>query len=308
MTDPVPLLIVDHDDPDLCAIKAIASVDVIELGWPNSDYEFSWELGHDWLLRTPTGDLTPASLAKAATVFYRRWRSSPPAPVVQADKGAPLAEALFVERQWEDTLAPILAREHDKASERWSLSPLHRDLKIETLMLLGDMGLAPRTKIGLSAPAYGDWIWKPIHVDQSVGEQRAAAILVPAADRGIRQPCPGFYQEKIDVALELRVGYSFGIVGLTSQIPLVDTDLVDKRYVDTSRKPVQNLIIENQCRDVARALDLNVFTADVLCDQEGRWWWCDINPDGLFSAADSKDGHLVERLVSGLTQHADSNQ
>lgn len=306
MTNSVPLLLVDHDDPDLHAIRAIASVDIIELGLPNSDYEFSWVLGHSWLFQTPTGDLTPVELARASTVFYRRWRSSPPAPIVRADVGASPEEARFIERQWEGTLAPLLAREHDARSARWSLSPLRHDLKIETLELLGGMGLAPRTEVGLVAPDGGDWVWKPIHVDQSFGEERAAAISVSERDRGIRQPCPGFYQEKVDVVTELRVGYSFGVVGIVSQRPVVETDMVDKRYVDMAREPFRNSTVEDQCRRVARALKLNVFTADVLCDRVGRWWWCDINPDGLFSAADSANGHLVECLATGLANYFDS--
>lgn len=306
MTRSVPLLIVDYDDPDLRIIRETASVDIIELGRPSSDYEFSWVLGDSWLLQTPTGDLSPVELAKASTVFYRRWRSSPPAPIVRADADASPEEARFIERQWEGTLAPLLACEHDARSAKWSLSPLHHDLKIQTLELLRGMGLAPRTQVGLIAPLEGDWVWKPIHVDQSVGEERAAAISVSQRDRGIRQPCPGFYQERVDVVAELRVGYSFGVIGVVSQNPLVETDMVDKRYVDMARKPLRNSLVEDQCRKVARALELNVFTADVLCDREGRWWWCDINPDGLFTAADSADGHLVNCLVTGLTTYFDA--
>lgn len=300
-----PLFILDGDDPDLHALQGAVEFDWMQTGLESSWYSLNWLPGGGWDFGTPSMTVNQNTFSRAGAVWYRRWRTAPPVPIVRADSDGDPAHASFVERQWDATLRPLLQLEFEAAPDRWSCAPMSGEPKVRTMALLTRLGLAPATVVGLSAPTdRRERVWKAIHDDQSYGDQRVGTIDIDLSDAGVRQPCPGFYQARIHPEVEVRAGYAFGAVGLVAQWPLREVDFADKRYVDMRREAIDEPLLAEQVRRVASALELNVFTADILKDEAGTWWWCDVNPAGLFCAADSPDGHLIETLADGLVARA----
>lgn len=297
------LVIGDHDDPDIQGLRAAEeNLRHFPLALPAEHYRLTGSIGGTWRLTAGRNVLSSEDFADAATVLFRRWRSSPPVPTASVDTISDAAHRDFAERQWESTILGLLHTEYAKNPHVWSRDPLHVDNKVVTLALAARCVRVPATALGCYAPPVDrPQVWKPIDVDQSCGSGRASTIAVVGDDLDVRQPCPGFYQEAIESAFEIRVGFAFGVVVLIAQYPLGCGDLpVDRRYADHRREQISIPELAEEAAVVARALGLKVFTADVLVDITGVAWWCDINPDGLFCAADSADGDLLGALHQGL--------
>lgn len=288
------MCIVEHDDPDMDRLRDTISAKVLRLGLPSDRYSLTYRSSCQWEIGDGESTITRQDIESAPFVWYRRWKTSPPASVVSAPAGSAPDAAAFIERQWETTLMTLLQISYETTASKWSRAPLRRDNKIHTNELLESLGLLPETHIGLTPPRDDvEWVWKPLDSDQSVGDGRAATIAVTTADYNVQQPCPGFYQRRVVYESELRVAYVFGEVAAVSQQPELETELVDKRYVDMIRRPFRSRELTEQAIRISRKTHLNMFTADVLVDGTGSFWWLDVNQDGLFCAADSPDGHLL---------------
>ncbi|MGW6426688.1 hypothetical protein ACWF82_28790 [Nocardia sp. NPDC055053] len=175
------------------------------------------------------------------------------------------------------------------------------DNKVATLAAISSHVRVPATWVTERQPVVARrQVWKPIDVDQSCDGGRASTMEVTDERHGA-QPCPGFYQDLIESCCEVRVGYAFGHVSLVAQHP-VDPAVatIDRRYVDHRRERIQDTGISADAVAVATVLGVNVFTADVLVDRDGITWWCDVNPDGLFCAADTEGGDLLAALAAAL--------
>ena len=292
-----PICIVEYDDPDMDVLREHIEAKVLRLGLPSDQYSLTAGSSRQWEISDGESSITFDDIERAAFIWYRRWKISPPAPAAAAPRDLGPDAGAFIERQWETTLAALLQAGYTANATKWSRAPHRRDNKILTNDLLNLLGLLPETRIALTPPlGDSEWVWKPLDADQSVGEGRAAVIAVTSADQNVKQPCPGFYQRRVEYETELRVAYVFGEVAAVSQQPERDIELIDKRYVDMIRAPFDSRDLTKQARRVANAADLNMFTADVLLDSDGRFWWIDVNQDGLFCAADSPDGHLLSAV------------
>lgn len=302
-----PIFIVDYDDPDLDRLGKTIPFRVLRLGLPSDCYSLKYCSSRQWEIGDGESTIRCQDLDSAPFIWYRRWRTSPPAPAVAAPTGLGSDAATFIERQWETTVVTLLQTSYETSASRWSRAPFSRDNKILTNEILASLGLLPETHIALTPPDDAvNWVWKPLASDQSVGDGRAATIAVTAADQNVRQPCPGFYQRRVAYETELRVGYVFGTISAVSQQPDCEVDIVDKRYVDMHRKPFHSRQLTQQALRIARETQLNMFTADVLVERDGTFWWIDINQDGLFCAADSPEGHLLSSVRRQFSRERNS--
>lgn len=301
-----PICIVEHDDPDVDRIREHVRAKVLRLGLSSNRYSLTCDSKRQWKIGDGESSISFDDIEDAPFIWYRRWKVSPPASAVAAPSELGPDAGAFIERQWETTLATLLQAGYEGNPRKWSRAPHRLDNKIRTNERLDSLGLLPDTRIALTPPKDdAEWVWKPLHTDQSVGEGRAAAIAITSADQNLQQPCPAFYQRQVEYETELRVAYVFGEVAAVSQQPENDNpDLIDKRYVDMVRAPFHSLELTGQAKRVACAINLKVFTADVLVDRSGQFWWIDVNPDGLFCAADSPDGHLLATVSNEFSRRA----
>lgn len=300
----------DYDDPDLPALTAVPGSVHFPLSLPHDAYSIhATQTG--WSISCGQDRVTDSDLSNCTVVVYRRWRSSPPAPLVRADAEADPSARAFIERQWNSTIAGLLSLAYDSEPAKWSRDPMAVDNKIRNLWQVRDLVPTLETVIDTSTPVIGtadvsqELIWKPVDVDQSVVGGRATTVVAPPRHAESREPCPAFYQRRIKLVAEIRVGYSFGTVSSVWQEPInAPESAVDLRYVDMARRPYPHPLIERQAREIARALRREVYTADILVDTAGQMWWTDINPDGLFGGADSSEGALGTCLTTGIRLRA----
>lgn len=292
-----PICIVEYDDPDMNLLSEAIHPRLLKLGLPSDRYSLTYRSSDHWEISDGDSLISCQDIDLAPFIWYRRWKTSPPAAAVAAPTDLGLDAAAFIERQWETTLMTLLAASYEATASKWSRAPLRRDNKIHTNEILESLGLLPETHIALTPPHSDvEWVWKPLDSDQSVGDGRAAAIAVTAVDQNVRQPCPGFYQLRVKYETELRVAYVFGEVCAVSQQPEWESEIVDKRYVDMIRRPFRSHQLAEQAIRISHEMQLNMFTADVLMDGDGSFWWIDVNQDGLFCAADSPDGYLLSAV------------
>ncbi|MFC9872656.1 hypothetical protein [Nocardia salmonicida] len=296
------VVLADFDDPDVARLTELdGHLCHIPLALPSEDYNLAGDLIHGWQLSVGPHVLTSDHLSTASNVVFRRWRGSPPSPIVTVTSLTDLDHRRFAERQWNAALLGLLHSEYLKRPQRWSRDPLAADNKIATLTALADHVRVPATSTSSRKPQVAQrQVWKPIDIDQSCGPGRASTIEV-TGDLDVRQPCPGFYQDVIDSSYEVRVGFVFGEITLIAQYPTETIGThIDRRYIDHHRTALSDARLAESAVVVSRELRLNVFTADVLVDGEGVAWWCDVNPDGLFCAADTEHGDLVRTLTAAL--------
>lgn len=297
-----PIWVVEHDDPDAAILVPSTTTRVFRLGLPYDRYTFHYISPTSWQLSDGTTELESSDFLDAPYVWYRRWKVAPPFPVVSVGIEWDVDARRFVERTWEAALVGALQAACAAAPDRWSRPPGRVDSKIETFRHLDGLGLLPPTVLGLACPDQADvpWVWKPLDVDQSVGGGRAAAFDVAPATSPTREPCPGIYQQRIEAVTELRVAYVFGEVAAVSAQEIAPTDFADKRFVDMTRAVYSTRALEASACRVAALTGLNMYTADILVDAAGRLWWIDVNPDGMFCAADSPDRHLLNLVQQRL--------
>ncbi|MGO4858939.1 hypothetical protein [Arthrobacter sp. 2MCAF14] len=292
----------DWDDPDAEAIAGGAGLQWLRLAGDAREYDFHLKgQGTSWIFSYQDTTITSEELLTANRVVVRRWRSSPPRPLVVSSEPDP-AHRNFVERQWD---AAVLAGLHLIYLQRprvWSRDPTHQDFKLSVLERIKAVVLVPDYDLGTTTRLdHAQLVAKSIHVDQSLGDQgRVATSLVVSEDLDVRQPCPMIFQKRIEAAAEWRLAYSFGRVGVVRQVFNAEGP-VDNRFASPSiRESYSSRDVEAEARLISSALGLNLFTADILVDELGQRYWCDINPDGLFTVVDTPDRPLENALIDGL--------
>ena len=312
--EPAPevVIVADYDDPDADNLTR----DLVSRG-----FEVRWlQLGLSYQAYDVTIDRSRAEICgegclitsdvmeSAKTIVVRRWKVAPPFPIVVAD--LPGDPESFAEREWEATFRVLFSRWRDVSNPAlWSRDPFLLADKIHLLRAAELAGaLVPSSQIVSRASASArDLVSKAIGPNQAVTKgHRYATTLVrrPEMDylfEGV-QPCPVLLQDKIEVEREIRVAYSFGRCGASMQ-QRVDGpwDPVDIRYAQVERMSVPLPEgLEEVLHSFAASTGLQLFTADVLLDGEERTWLFDINPDGLFIAADDDQRSLTSVLVNGI--------
>lgn len=301
------IVLADHDDPDFAvAAGGTSDVRLFPLGLPADEYRLI-RSGGQWALHTSRCVLSERHVASASRVVVRRWRSSPPRPLVDVERSARRTDpvAQYVQRQWESTVLGLLFLAYTARPEGWSRSPFHVDNKIVTHHVLADLGVLPDCAIAQDlndVPVWPATVAKPIDSDQSCGtDRRATTLLVSPADRRTRQPGPMMTQRAIISSREIRAVYSFGQIGAVVHTRDVDADSVDTRLALSGEiAPFASSRLTTVMEQISRRLALRVFTVDVKLDDDDCLWWLDVNPDGLVSPFDDVDGTLRHTLLAGL--------
>lgn len=306
------VFLADHDDPDVDAATAVthsmgARVCWLKLGLSHDNYDL-FVSGERAEVEGPDCTVSVDMVRSARRVVFRRWKVAPPFPIVEAAiEGDP---ERFAEREWEAAFRIVLGMWWESSTpSRWSRDPRPWPDKASHLRLAKNLGAAVPDYEVSTAPRlrHVTTVSKAIGLDQAVIKgQRYATTLVelPKMDylfRG-RQPCPVLLQDAVDVAHELRIGYSFGECAAVEQRKTdPDNKIADIRYAAVSRRavPVPDDLAHLFSQFAVHA-GLNVYTADVLVTAEGSNWLVDINPDGLFIAADDSRNTLATAFMDGL--------
>ena len=294
-------LFADWDDPDAPALVDQGGLAWIKLAQDTDSYAFhltggtgSWELSYEG------GVVTSDALETAERVVMRRWRSSPPAPIIQSSASDKMTRE-FIERQWEATLLAALQMAYLSRPDIWSRSPLHQDFKVLSIQLIQNLVLVPAFEVAdLPRGDHRALVAKSIHVDQSFGSGRVSTLPVDLADLATSQPSPMVFQQRIQATEEWRLAYSYGRVGIVQQF-FPTGGVVDRRFLPPESR-LSHVCDQtaDEARRVSKALGLNMFTADILIDTSRARYWCDINPDGLFGVADTPDYPLQTALIEGV--------
>lgn len=307
------IVIADHDDPDVLELAAgDIGMDVywLRLGLPEVHYEVDTSSADGSVLSCDNVTLDDRVVNNASKVLFRRWKVAPPSPMITADVAGD--EEGFAQREWLAALSYVLARWYAASpSYVWSRNPSADTNKLRLLDSARSIDLrVPQWVISTRhvRPTV-DVVSKGIGTDQAVRQGArlpTTLIELPMMDYlfGRRQPCPVLIQEHIDAKSEIRVGYAYGKVVGVEQFRLDDSDsMVDIRYVPVRRAPCDlSSDLAIRFRSLASLIGLNVFTADLLQDQSGQTWLIDINPDGLFIAADDDRRTLSAALLAGLCE------
>lgn len=300
------LIIADHDDPDVVAME--------ERG-----FRFRWlRLGldsgqYDYRLR-PSGaaisvlgeEFTSDDVARATRILYRRWRVSPPVTPVNIESSSDPCVRRMVEREWEAALEACFNHWFRINPSAFSRLPGPYPNKLTHLMEVAGLVQVPEWSVASThgERRMGPCVTKVLSTDQSApdGGHTSTVAINPQLIQG-RQPCPVLIQRRICVEHEVRLGYVFGSVGAVAQRPVDPANApIDIRFAtEVSRMRMEaSEVLERAARRVAAQTRLKVFTADVLLSTEGKAWWVDINPDGLFIAADDESETLSTTFRTGL--------
>lgn len=306
------VILADHDDPDVESIldqvqSVGGTVHWIKLGRPHDEYDVIIDSDR---AQIRWGDclVDLEVIKRSGVVVFRRWKVAPPFPIVEAE--IPGDPQRFAEREWEATFRVLFARWLEVSDlSRWSRDPFSIADKTQFLRVAESAGaVVPPFRIASQPdPDDSECVSKAIGADQAVikGQRYATTRIVrPEMDylfRG-RQPCPVLLQREIKVDKEIRVAYSFGQCGaVLQQRQDCGGDSVDIRYSQVHRlgTPVPEGLM-SVFRQFAARSGINLFTADVLLDAANIPWLVDLNPDGLFIAADDEQMTLTSVLTGGI--------
>lgn len=301
------IIFADWDDPDILQLKDLSSCIWIKLGLDYKNYKLFLD-AHHWELQYQNNKVT-SEMVENLTVVFRRWRTSPPRPIVLSkSKDISKEEASYIERQWDASLFSALLSSWEKSKTNWSRCPIFSINKIDIYRILKNTVNIPDYWISQSIKLIGhsndyEYVLKPIHQDQSFGyRQRASTIRVTNGDDNGLQPCPSILQKRIFTTSEWRVGFFFGKVAMVSVTSEADHP-IDLRYAPSViKEEKKSKIIEEELIKISKKLSLNMFTADILFDNENNHWWCDINPDGLFLALDDVGTQPFLKLLKSILQ------
>ena len=307
------VFIADLDDPDVIDVAAGLELLGAEYRWlklamDHTEYRISVS-SESCDFEAGGVALTSEEIRSARVVVFRRWRSSPPAPIVRAQLMSDPSH--FAEREWDTAVGTVLQSWYGAGGATWSRPALEPPTKL--------MQLRKCEWAGLPVPPYrvsnvprlfeADLVTKALSVDQSVGDGRFVTRSV--VDDGLErmfantQPCPVLLQKLVSVRLELRVLYSFGCVAAVAQKREDGSGGVDIRLANVVRRPwTVDDEIRSMMQTIARVLALNLFSVDILIDTAGRYWLIDINHDGLVGPVDDESRTLRSALLEGISGHA----
>jgi hypothetical protein len=299
------IIFADWDDPDIIQLEDEFSPSTfwvkLSLGYNN------YQLFKDekkWYIVFQNMQISSDEIEQAMVVF-RRWKTSPPQPIVSACNINSKAEISFIERQWEATFISLLYSSWEKNKQNWSRCPMLSLNKIDYYRILKNAVDIPEYWVSQSISAIGneksyDYVFKAIHPDQSFGKNKRVSTIHVTNDDSL-QPCPSIFQKMITSFSEWRIGYFFGEVAMVSVESNTEKAPIDIRYASSvTRKKTYSKEIEREVRIVAKKLSLNSFTADILFDKERKHWWCDINPDGLFLVLDDLKSQPFKKLLTNF--------
>lgn len=247
-------------------------------------------------------------ICAAGVVIHRRWRLSPPKPVIKlildGDPGN------FGQREWVAALDyTFWLWRRLSPKTLWANAPNVVQDRLILYRLAAECGLdVPDTAVATryyQLPA--NVVAKPIAHNEHVhdGAYFPTTNLTSSARGSLlsaRSPCPHLTQTVIQVKQELRVVYSFGLMGVVSLLRDTKAGPIDIRY-DSSVRCFRSSIpthVEAKLRAFAKLTNLAIFTADILIDSNEKYWLIDVTPSGTIGSLDDDRTTLVTCCVEGI--------
>lgn len=301
------IVVADYDDPDICAMKANGTIlesAWLRLGLPYDSYDLNISPDRaSCTVGAHTFDLN--TFRSAHCVLFRRWRVSPPSPIVRIPEKVEETWRQFSEKEWQAAFHLLFALwfEQRAATTRWSRSPQSSSNKHEIMYHVKDVVRVPPWFVA-ARPRVDAFkaVTKSVGSDQSVAEGlRTSTILVDEALDGVLELAPVLVQSYIRPKREVRIVYSFGqsaqVLQREGHIGPTDVRLASTEW----RRPYHDSELAGEIMAVARILKMEHFTADILIDDRDVRWWIDINPDGLSVACDDEDATLLNALSRSIS-------
>ena len=299
------IIFADWDDPDIKDFCLSSDVLWIRLGLNDSKYSINLNAS-GWSLTADGITITDLDLI-GKRVIFRRWRSSPPRPIICCTDGFGDLARLYLENQWESVFLSLLSLSYKKNSEGWSRPPYYPWSKVDFYCKLSGVVNVPEWCVSLKSDCleYEDLVFKSIANNQCINEgQRVSTMYVSRSLDTELQPAPVLFQQRISHQSELRVGFAYGIVSIVEITPIDNSgeQISDFRYaMEVKRKSIVSESISAEARKISEILSLQMYTADIIVGVDGKLWWCDINPDGLFLALDDENRTFEKQIKTILS-------
>lgn len=265
--------------------------------------------GHGWEIETT--DLT-LRLEDVGAAYYRR--PGAPEPVVTKDE----ATTKYLTDEWSAVTKALW----NALEGRWLSSPfaiLRAEDKPRQLTLASSLGLdVPETLISndfaaaASFVSNGNVIGKPLRhslVERGdAGEVLFTARLDPLKpmDQTAVSLAPVIYQREVRKAYDVRatvIGDRIFATAIYSQ----DHDETKVDWRSGTRLDLRHEAIElpaaiaDKCLTLTKQLDLRYGAIDLIADQDGRYWFLEINPNGQWAWIERRTGlPLAAAIVDEL--------
>lgn len=276
---------------------------------PQASIRFDPRAGGRWAIETPDLDLR---LEEVGAAYYRR--PGAPEPAGAGDD----ATAKYLADEWSAVTKALW----NALEGRWLSSPftiLRAEDKPRQLAMASALGFyVPETLISndfAAASAFvakADAIGKPLRhslVERGdAGEVLFTARLDPLKpmDRTAVSLAPVIYQREVRKAYDVRatvIGDRVFAAAIHSQ----DHDETAVDWRSGARLDLRHEAIElpadiiDKCRALTQKLDLRYGAIDLIADQDGRYWFLEINPNGQWAWIERRTGlPLASAIVDEL--------
>jgi glutathione synthase/RimK-type ligase-like ATP-grasp enzyme len=276
---------------------------------PQASVRFNPRAGGGWAIDTSDLDLR---LENVGAAYYRR--PGAPEPAGARDE----ATAKYLADEWSAVTKALW----NALEGRWLSSPfaiLRAEDKPRQLAMASALGLdVPETLISndfAAASAFvaeGGAIGKPLRhslIERGdAGEVLFTARLDPlkAMDQTAVSLAPVIYQREVRKAYDVRatvIGDRVFAAAIHSQ----DHDETEVDWRSGTRLDLRHEAIElpaniiDKCRALTQKLDLRYGAIDLIADQDGRYWFLEINPNGQWAWIERRTGlPLASAIVDEL--------
>lgn len=276
---------------------------------PQASVRFDPRAGGRWAIETSDLDLR---LEDVGAAYYRRPGAPEPAGARDeatakylADEWSAVTKALWnaLEGRWLSSPFAIL-RAEDKPRQLAMASALGFDVP-ETLI---SNDFAAASAFVAKAGAIGKPLRHSLIERGDAGEVLFTARLDPlkSMDRTAVSLAPVIYQREVRKAYDVRatvIGDRVFAAAIYSQ----DHDETEVDWRSGTRLDLRHEAIElpadiiDKCRALTQRLDLRYGAIDLIADQDGRYWFLEINPNGQWAWIERRTGlALASAIVDEL--------
>lgn len=276
---------------------------------PRASVRFDPRAGGSWAIETSDIDLR---LEDVGAAYYRRPGAPEPAGARDeatakylADEWSAVTKALWnaLEGRWLSSPFAIL-RAEDKPRQLAMASALGFDVP-ETLI---SNDFAAASAFVAKAGAIGKPLRHSLVERGDAGEVLFTARLDPLKpmDRTAVSLAPVIYQREVRKAYDVRatvIGDRVFAAAIHSQ----DHDETEVDWRSGTRLDLRHDAIElpadiiDKCRALTQKLDLRYGAIDLIADQDGRYWFLEINPNGQWAWIERRTGlPLASAIVDEL--------
>ena len=158
------IIFADWDDPDIIQLEDEFSSSTfwVKLSLDYNNYQL-FKDEKKWYIVFQNTQISSDEIEQAMVIF-RRWRTSPPQPIVFACNNNSKAEISFIERQWEATFISLLYSSWEKNKQNWSRCPMLSFNKIDYYRILKNVIDIPEYWVSQSIgrPALCDWCFEAL--------------------------------------------------------------------------------------------------------------------------------------------------